>query len=78
MSTLTVHFVGPVRRPGPERVAQVEREGLRTVGDLLDHLGYDPQEQRALHVLVHGVRRPVEAALAGATSVKILVAIGGG
>jgi sulfur carrier protein ThiS len=78
VSKLTVHFVGPVRRPGPERAAEVDREGLRTVGDLLDRLGYSQAEREALHVLVDGTRRPVDAVLADAASVEILVAIGGG
>lgn len=78
MSRLAIHFVGPVRRPGPERTLQLDREGLETVADLLERLGYSPGERQGLHVLVDGKRRSPEQSLDGATSVEVLVAIGGG
>lgn len=78
MAALTVRFVGPVRRPGPERTLEVEVADLHTVGDLLAHLGYAPREWPALHVLVDGSRKQPDASLDGARTVEILVAIGGG
>lgn len=78
MSSLTVQFVGPVRRPGPQRVVEVERGGLSCVRDLLERLGYSPEERRGLHVIADGTRRSPEDPLDGVTSVEILVAIGGG
>ena len=75
---LSVRFVGPVRRPGPDREIEVDPRDLGTVGDLLEHLGYDSDERAALHVLVDGARRPLDAPIADAGSIEILVAIGGG
>jgi sulfur carrier protein ThiS len=56
----------------------MEVADLRTVGDLLGRLGYEPREWKALHVLVDGSRRQPDASLDGARTVEILVAIGGG
>ena len=78
MSRLAVHFVGPVRRPGPERTLELPRGSLETVGDLLEQLGYTPGERQGLHVLVDGTRRSPDESLDGATRVEILVASGGG
>lgn len=78
MQSLTVHFVGPVRRPGPERTLSVDRTGLDTIGDLLAKLGYSPEEQRSLQVLLDGSRADLDAQLQEAKTVEILIAIGGG
>lgn len=78
MSSLNVRFVGPVRRPGPQRVMEVDRAGLVSVGDLLERLGYSAEERRGLHVIAEGSRRSHEDPLDDVTSVEILVAIGGG
>jgi len=78
MSALTVRFIGPVRRPGPARALEIDAAGLSTVADLLLHLGYSATEQSSLSVVVDGARRDPAASLAGARSVEILIAIGGG
>ena len=78
MLDLLVRFVGPVRRPGPERTLEVDRSAHATVGDLLGALGYTPEEQRHLTVLADGVRRSAEAPLHDVQRIEILVAIGGG
>ncbi len=56
MKTLTVRFVGPVRRPGPERTLEVDPRPLASVADLLQHLGYEEQEQSSITVLLDGAR----------------------
>jgi hypothetical protein len=78
MNSLCVRFVGPVRRPGPERVITVDVAGLVTIEDLLRHLRYLPHEWTSLGVLVDGVRRGPADALNDARTVEILVALGGG
>jgi hypothetical protein len=78
MQGLTVRFVGPIRRPGPEREIVVQNPDLVTVADLLHHLGYDGQEQSRLHVLQGGRRLVLDAPLQGVEAVEILVAVGGG
>jgi hypothetical protein len=78
MQEISVRFVGPVRRPGPEREIRVPARGLETVSDLLRHLGYSDREQSRLHVLSSGRRLAIDAPLAGVASLEILVAIGGG
>lgn len=80
MSQLMVNFVGPVRRPSPERQMTVDVDdlGLETVADLMRHLGYKERELGSLHVLANGARRELNQPLAGVESVEILIAIGGG
>lgn len=78
MSSITVHFVGPVRRPAPEREMTVDITGLQTVADLLQRLGYKPKEQASLNVRAGGVRKASDDSLDGIESLEILIAIGGG
>ncbi len=80
MMQLEVSFVGPVRRPGPERLMTLDPDalGLETVADLMRHLGYKERELSSLHVLADGARRELDQPLAGVKSVEILIAIGGG
>lgn len=80
MTQLKVSFVGPVRRPGPERQMTVDLDALalETVADLMRHLGYKERELSSLHVLADGARRELDQPLAGLESVEILIAIGGG
>jgi sulfur carrier protein ThiS len=75
---ISVHFVGPVRRPGPERTLEVDADGIATVGELLARLGYAPHEVAALTVIADGARLAPEAPLAAVCSISILLAIGGG
>ena len=77
-TAIVVRFVGPVRRPGPERTLSLDPAGLETVGDLLASLGYAPHEVAALTVLAEGARLSAGSPLAGLTSLEILLAIGGG
>ena len=78
MSTVSVHFVGPVRRPGPSRTLAVDASELSTVGELLTELGYSDEEQRSLQPRVDGKRARVSTRLEGVQIVEILIAIGGG
>jgi len=75
---LTVHFIGPVRRPGLERKLTIHRQGLHTVEDLLSRLGYSRQEQQVLQVLVDGARRSHQESIEEGRQIEILIAIGGG
>lgn len=77
---LQVSFVGPVRRPGPQRqmTVDVKALGLETVAELMRHLGYKDRELKSLHVLADGARRELDQPLEGVESVEILIAIGGG
>jgi sulfur carrier protein ThiS len=76
---LTIRFVGPVRRPGPERTIELEVTEDDTVGELLARLGYDAEEQASLQVLVDGARaKTLDTSIAEARAVEIMIAIGGG
>ena len=76
---LTIRFIGPVRRPGPERAVELEVTGITTVGELLAHLGYGAAEQASLQVLVDGARAAtLDTSIKGARAVEILIAVGGG
>lgn len=78
MGGVTVRFVGPVRRPGPERTMVVDRTGLRTVTDLLSLLGYSTVEAGRLTVLLDGVRAEPETEIGAASTADILILVGGG
>jgi hypothetical protein len=78
MKKLVVRFIGPVRRPGPERTLEIAPDGLATVSELLLRLGYDPSELPHLTVLIDGSRKNLDSPLADARNVEILVALGGG
>lgn len=78
MKSLEIHFIGPVRRPGPERQLEVDPSELGTVSDLLRSLGYEEREMAVLAVISDGERLHHAASLDGVTRVEILVAIGGG
>jgi sulfur carrier protein ThiS len=77
MSRITVQFVGPVRRPGPERTVELQTE-LATVGELLADLGYSTEEQGSLQALADGRRARASTPLRGVRTIEILIAIGGG
>lgn len=77
-TAILVQFVGPVRRPGPERSLSIDPTGLTTIGDLLGRLGYAAHEIAVLTVLAGGVRLTPDSPLSGVTSIEILLAIGGG
>jgi hypothetical protein len=57
---------------------EIDAASLGTVAELLAHLGYSATEQSSLSVLLDGARRDLAAPLAGARTVEILIAIGGG
>lgn len=78
MKSLTVNFVGPVRRPGPQRSITIDTSDLKTVADALSSLGYEAHEQARLHILADGAHVNTDAPLQGMETMEILVAIGGG
>jgi hypothetical protein len=75
---LTVEFVGPVRRPGPERKLTLELAAAPTVDALLERLGYGRDEGARLTVLVDGVRQGPGALVPDGARVEILLPVGGG
>ena len=78
MAHITVEFVGPVRRPGPERRLSLELEAAPEVGALLERLGYGREEAARLTVLVDGVRQAPSALVPDGAQVEILLPVGGG
>jgi sulfur carrier protein ThiS len=78
VSRVTVEFVGPVRRPCPERKLALELDVLPTVGGLLERLGYSPEEAARLTVLVDGKRQEPAAPVPEGARVEILLPVGGG
>jgi probable selenium-dependent hydroxylase accessory protein YqeC len=75
---LTVEFVGPVRRPWPERRRELEVPTATAVAALLAELGYSPEEGARLTVLVDGARVDAQAPLADGARIEILLPLGGG
>lgn len=78
MSRVTVEFIGPVRRPCRERVVTIELEGTYVVRQLLEHLGYAPDETTRLTVLVDGRRQAPDAPVPDGARLEILLLAGGG
>lgn len=78
MAHVTVEFVGPVRRPGPERRLTLELEAAPAVGALLERLGYGRDEGARLTVLVDGVRQGPTAVVPDGARIEILLPVGGG
>ncbi len=78
MAHITVEFVGPVRRPGPERTLALDFEAAPAVRALLERLGYGPDEGTRLTVLVDGVRQGPAALVPDGAKVEILLPVGGG
>ncbi len=78
MAHITVEFVGPVRRPGPERRLTLELEAPPAVDALLARLGYGREEGARLTVLVDGVRQGPTALVPDGATVEILLPVGGG
>ena len=74
----TVEFVGPVRRPGPERRLALDLEAAPAVSALLERLGYGREEGARLTVLVDGVRQGPAALVPDGARVEILLPVGGG
>jgi sulfur carrier protein ThiS len=75
---ITVEFVGPVRRPGPERTVSLEVAEALPVGALLERLGYGREESARLTVLVDGARQGTSAVVPDGARVEILLPVGGG
>ena len=78
VARITVEFVGPVRRPGPERTLTLEVEATLDVGALLERLGYGRDERERLTVLVDGTRQGPGALVPDGARVEILLPVGGG
>jgi sulfur carrier protein ThiS len=78
VARITVEFVGPVRRPGPERTLTLEVDAALAVNALLARLGYGPAEGARLTVLVDGVRQGPTAMVPDGARVEILLPVGGG
>jgi len=75
---VTVEFIGPVRRPGPERSLALELEATPLVGALLERLGYSREEAARLTVLVDGHQQGLAASVPDGARVEILLPVGGG
>jgi hypothetical protein len=75
---ITVEFVGPVRRPCPERSLALELDAAPRVGALLERLGYGREEAVRLTVLVDGSRQGLGDAVPDGAKVEILLPVGGG
>jgi hypothetical protein len=78
VARITVEFVGPVRRPGPERMRSLKVEAALAVDALLERLGYGPEERACLTVLVDGVRQGPKFLVPDGARVEILLPVGGG
>jgi sulfur carrier protein ThiS len=78
VTRVTVEFVGPVRRPCPERTLALEVEADLPVSALLERLGYSPVEAPRLTVLVDGKRLGLAAMVPVGAKVEILLPVGGG
>ena len=75
---LTVEFVGPMRRPWPERRRAVTVPEGTSLLTLATTLGYAPDEARHLVFAVNGVKVRGDTAPKTGDRVSVLLMVGGG
>ena len=75
---VTVEFVGPMRRPWPERRRQIEVVESSSIAELLRSLGYGDEEARHFSFLVAGGKASLDTVLQPDTRVSVLLMVGGG
>ena len=76
--TVTIRFLGPVRRPAREREMGVELGEDATVGGLLASLGYQPHELDFFALSVNGEKARGTTALSHGDQVTLALLAGGG
>ncbi len=75
---IAVEFIGPMRRPWPERSGPVELGDGALLADLLHALGYSDEEARHLTCSVNGVAARPRVALQEGDKVSVTLLLGGG
>jgi sulfur carrier protein ThiS len=78
MPTVTVAFVGPIRRPWKEQSRALELAEGSDADDLLDAVGLSGSEKLRVSVLVNGERRSLSTRLTEGDRVELLLLVGGG
>jgi sulfur carrier protein ThiS len=76
--TVTVRFVGPIRRPWPETSRSLEVAPGSTVGAVLAGLGFARPQLGLLHAAVNGVATPASTVLADGDTLEVMLRVGGG
>jgi len=76
--TIEVEFVGPLRRPWPERQRTVELAEGTLLGELLGAWGYREEEARHLSCSVNGVAARLRTPLADGDRLSVALLLGGG
>jgi sulfur carrier protein ThiS len=76
--TVTVEFLGPIRRPWPEQQRTVTLTRGQTVAALLQQLGYRPDELRYVNVSINHERQMPQAVLHEGDHVVCMLMVGGG
>jgi hypothetical protein len=75
---VSVEFVGPMRRPWPQRRRDVEAADGASITTVLGTLGYVADEARHFSFLVNGTKANPETALRAQDQLSVLLMVGGG
>lgn len=78
MPTVTVRYLGPIRRPCRQRRHEVEIREHTTAGELLDQLGYQPREKPLLSIHVNGQSAKADVHLSEGDEITFGILAGGG
>ena len=73
-----VQFLGPIRRPWPERSRTVEIEGGTSVHDFLLEVGFAEKELKRIVIIYNGKRSKTSAVLNDGDSLAVGLPVGGG
>ena len=78
MSSVVVHFHGPIDRRGLAQDHRVAIEPGATIDSLLEQLGYPPTQRRVILASVGGEQRKHSFRLSDGQQVEIFVVASGG
>ncbi len=78
MPTCTVRYLGPIRRPCPQREHEVEIDEDMTATELLERLGYAERDRPRISIHLNGRAAKADATLRGGDEITLGVLAGGG
>jgi sulfur carrier protein ThiS len=76
---MEIRFLGPIQRPPAETVAEVaDRFERGTVRELLQRLGYPPNQVHFLSVIRNDLRLSPDQEVAAEDRITVMLTVGGG
>lgn len=75
---IEIEFLGPMRRPWPERARPLDVEERSSVSDVLRQVGYTEEETTHLTFSVNGVPARLAQSLTDGDQLSVMLLLGGG